>query len=207
MPDEEITAAAEEQPKKTNKERLKEITDSIEAGIKEVFESDKYRNYLDTMSRFHSYSVNNTMLIYMQKPDATLVAGFNKWHDKFGRNVKRGEHGIKIIAPTPYKKKVEEQKLDPDTKTPLFDKEGKPIIEEKTVQIPMIKTHSSSSMEAIRISRLILRLYLFLNWQNRLPSHLNMKEELSYRQILTIRLSRQTHLPKHLKKMLPKNPK
>ena len=140
MPDEEKTAEAEsEQPKKSNKERLKEITDSIEQGIKEVFESDKYRNYLETMSRFHSYSVNNTMLIYMQKPDATLVAGFNKWRDKFGRNVKKGEHGIKIIAPTPFKKKVEEQKLDPDTKAPLFDKDGKPIMEEKTVQIPMFK--------------------------------------------------------------------
>ena len=88
--------------KQTNKERLKDITDSIETGIKELFESDKYRQYLATMSRFHRYSVNNTMLIYMQRPDATHVAGFNKWRDQFGRSVKKGEKGIKIIAPTPF---------------------------------------------------------------------------------------------------------
>ena len=139
MPDEEKTAVTEEQPKKTNKEKLKEITDGIEQGIREVFESDKYRDYLETMSRFHSYSVNNTMLIYMQKPDATLVAGFNRWRDKFGRNVVKGSKGIKIIAPTPFRKKVEEQRLDPDTKMPVFDKDGKPVMEEKTVQIPMFK--------------------------------------------------------------------
>ena len=125
--------------KQTNKERLKDITDSIETGIKELFESDKYRQYLATMSRFHRYSVNNTMLIYMQRPDATHVAGFNKWRDQFGRNVKKGEKGIKIIAPTPFKKKIEQQKLDPDTKLPLRDENGDIITEEKTVQIPMYK--------------------------------------------------------------------
>ena len=101
--------------KQSNKDRLKEITDNIEKGIQELFQSEKYRQYLRTMSRFHKYSVNNTMLIYMQKPDATVVAGFNKWRDQFGRNVLKGEKGIKIIAPTPYKKKIEEAKLDPDT--------------------------------------------------------------------------------------------
>ena len=125
--------------KKSNKERLKEITDSIEAGIKELFESEKYQQYLQTMSRFHRYSVNNTMLIYMQKPDATLVAGFNKWRDQFERNVNKGEHGIKIIAPTPYKKKIEEQKLDPDTRLPMLDADGKVIMEEKEIKIPMYK--------------------------------------------------------------------
>ena len=125
--------------KQTNKERLKDITDSIETGIKELFESDRYRQYLATMSRFHRYSVNNTMLIYMQRPDATHVAGFNKWRDQFGRNVKKGEKGIKIIAPTPFKKKIEQQKLDPDTKLPLRDENGDIITEEKTVQIPMYK--------------------------------------------------------------------
>ena len=125
--------------KQTNKERLKDITDSIETGIKELFESDRYRRYLATMSRFHKYSVNNTMLIYMQRPDATHVAGFNKWRDQFGRSVKKGEKGIKIIAPTPFKKKIEQQKLDPDTKLPLRDENGDIITEEKTVQIPMYK--------------------------------------------------------------------
>lgn len=125
--------------KQSNKERLKEITDSIEAEIKELFESEKYKQYLQTMSRFHRYSVNNTMLIYMQKPDATLVAGFNKWRDQFERNVNKGEHGIKIIAPTPYKKKIEEQKLDPDTRFPMLDADGKVIMEEKEIKIPMYK--------------------------------------------------------------------
>ena len=85
-----------ENEKQTNKERLKDITDSIERGIQDLFQSDKYAQYLRTMSRFHKYSVNNTMLIYMQKPDATLVAGFNKWRDQFERNVMKGEKGIRF---------------------------------------------------------------------------------------------------------------
>ena len=125
-----------------NKARLKEITDSIETGIRELFQSDKYRQYLSTMSRFHRYSVNNVMLIHMQKPDATHVAGFNKWRDNFGRNVRKGEKGIKIIVPTPYKKKIEEAKLDPDTKLPMLDADGNAIMEEKTIQIPMYKVVS-----------------------------------------------------------------
>ena len=125
--------------KQSNKDRLKEITDNIEKGIQELFQSEKYRQYLRTMSRFHKYSVNNTMLIYMQKPDATVVAGFNKWRDQFGRNVLKGEKGIKIIAPTPYKKKIEEAKLDPDTKLPMLDADGKAIMEEKEIKIPMYK--------------------------------------------------------------------
>lgn len=125
-----------------SKERLKEITDSIEQGIQDLFQSDRYAQYLRTMSRFHRYSVNNTMLIYMQKPDATLVAGFNKWRDQFSRNVMRGEKGIKIIAPTPFKKRIEEEKLDPDTKIPMLDADGKIIMEEKEIKIPMYKVVS-----------------------------------------------------------------
>ena len=125
--------------KPTNRERLREITDGIEQGIKELFESEKYMRYLSVMSRFHRYSVNNTMLIYMQKPDATLVAGYNKWKDQFERHVKKGEHGITIIAPIPYKKKIEEQKLDPDTKAPILDKDGKIVTEEKEIEIPMFR--------------------------------------------------------------------
>lgn len=128
--------------KQTNKDRMREIVDSIENGIKELFESDKYRQYLSTMSRFHRYSVNNTMLIYMQRPDATHVAGFNKWRDQFGRNVLKGEKGIRIIAPTPYKKKVEEIKTDPETNAPVLDADGKAIIEEKEIRIPMFKVVS-----------------------------------------------------------------
>ena len=125
--------------KPTNRERLREITDGIEQGIKELFESEKYMRYLSVMSRFHRYSVNNTMLIYMQKPNATLVAGYNKWKDQFERHVKKGEHGITIIAPTPYKKKIEEQKLDPDTKAPILDKDGKIVTEEKEIEIPIFR--------------------------------------------------------------------
>ena len=125
--------------KPTNRERLQQITAGIEQGIKELFESEKYIRYLSVMSRFHRYSVNNTMLIYMQKPDATLVAGYNKWKNQFERHVKKGEHGITIIAPTPFKKKIEEQKLDPDTKAPMLDQDGKVIMEEREVEIPMFR--------------------------------------------------------------------
>ena len=128
-----------ENEKQTNKERLKDITDSIERGIQDLFQSDKYAEYLRTMSRFHKYSVNNTMLIYMQKPDATLVAGFNKWRDQFERNVMKGEKGIKIIAPTPFKKKIEQEKRDPDTNLPMLGADGKVITEEKEIKIPMFK--------------------------------------------------------------------
>lgn len=125
-----------------NREQLKEITDRIEAGIRDIFESgdmEKYRNYLRTMSRFHNYSLNNQALIHLQRPDATLVAGYNRWRDKFSRHVLRGEKGITIIAPTPYKKKIEQEKLDPDTKLPILEADGKIVTEEKEIEIPMFR--------------------------------------------------------------------
>ena len=125
-----------------NREQLKEITDRIEAGIRDIFESgdmEKYRNYLRTMSRFHNYSLNNQALIHLQRPDATLVAGYNRWRDKFSRHVLRGEKGITIIAPTPYKKKIEQEKLDPDTKLPILDADGKIVTEEKEIELPMFR--------------------------------------------------------------------
>ena len=125
--------------KPTSREKLQEITAGIEQGIKDLFESEKYAHYLSVMSKFHRYSVNNTMLIYMQRPDATLVAGYNKWKKQFERHVKKGEHGITIIAPTPYKKKVEEMKRDPDTHAPILDADGKAIMEEKEIEIPMFR--------------------------------------------------------------------
>ena len=128
--------------KQSNKDRIKEITAGIEQGIKELFESDRYRKYLTTMSRFHKYSLNNVMLIHSQRPDATLVAGFNKWKNSFGRHVKKGEKGIQILAPTPYKIKIEKEKLDPETKLPLIDENGDPVTEEKEVSIPMFKVVS-----------------------------------------------------------------
>ena len=128
--------------KQSNKDRIKEITAGIEQGIKELFESDRYRKYLTTMSRFHKYSLNNVMLIHSQRPDATLVAGFNKWKNSFDRHVKKGEKGIQILAPTPYKIKVEKEKLDPETKLPMIDENGDPVTEEKEVSIPMFKVVS-----------------------------------------------------------------
>ena len=125
--------------KKSNREKLKEITASIEQGIQDLFQSDKYAEYLRTMSRFHSYSVRNTILIHMQRPDATAVAGFNAWKKKFQRNVKKGEKGITILAPTPFKKKIEEKKLDPVTKSPMLDHDGNVIMEEKEVEIPLFR--------------------------------------------------------------------
>lgn len=117
-------------------DRLKEIVESIERGIQELFESEKYRQYLKTMSRFHRYSVNNTMLIFMQKPDATLVAGFNKWRDQFKRHVNRGERGIRILAPTPYTIRKEQEKLDPKTKLPMRGPDGEVLKEEVEIKIP-----------------------------------------------------------------------
>lgn len=126
----------------SNKDRLKEITDGIEQGIQELFTSEKYMQYLRTMSRFHKYSVNNTMLIYMQRPDATLVAGFNKWRDQFGRNVMKGEKSIKIIAPTPFKKMIEQDKVDPQTKKPVLNPDGTVATEEVEIRIPLYKVVS-----------------------------------------------------------------
>lgn len=125
--------------KQSYKDQIKEITAGIEKGIQELFESDRYRNYLTTMSRFHRYSVNNVMLIHAQRPDATLVAGYNRWKNSFERHVKKGERGIRILAPTPYKIKKEQEKLDPDTNLPMIDSEGNPITEEKEITIPMYK--------------------------------------------------------------------
>lgn len=124
------------------KEQIKVLTEQIETGIQALFQSgdlEKYQAYLRTASRFHRYSVNNQMLIFSQCPHATLVAGYQKWQNQFSRHVLRGEKGITIIAPTPYKIKVEQDKLDPDTKQPLLDADGKTITEEKEVQIPMFR--------------------------------------------------------------------
>lgn len=127
---------------KSSKDRLREITDSIEQGIKNLFESDKYEQYLRTMSRFHRYSVNNTLLIAMQRPDATHIAGFSNWRNQFGRHVRKGEKGIQIIAPTPYKKKIDAVKVDPDTKAPVLDQNGNAIMEEIEIRIPMFRVVS-----------------------------------------------------------------
>ena len=121
------------------KDQLREITGSIEQGIQALFQSDRYQEYLRVMSHFHNYSLNNTLLIAMQRPDATLVAGYKKWIDQFGRNVRKGEKGIKILAPAPYKVKKEMQKLDAATQKPLRDKDGKPVTEQVEFTIPTFK--------------------------------------------------------------------
>ena len=123
-------------------EKLKEITDRLEQGITELFESERYREYLQVMSKFHNYSFNNTLLIAMQKPDASLVAGFSAWKNTFKRNVVKGEKGIKIIAPSPFKIKQEVEKIDPQTQKPVIGRDGKPVTEEKEVTIPAYKVVS-----------------------------------------------------------------
>ena len=120
-------------------EKLKEITDRLEHGIAELFDSERYKEYLKVMSKFHNYSFNNTLLIAMQKPDASLIAGFSAWKNNFGRNVMKGQKGIKIIAPSPFKVKQEVEKIDPQTRKPLIGGDGKPVTEEKEVTIPAYK--------------------------------------------------------------------
>ena len=120
-------------------EKLKEITDRLEQGITELFDSERYKEYLRVMSKFHNYSFNNTLLIAMQKPDASLVAGFSAWKNNFERNVMKGQKGIKIIAPSPFKAKQEMQKIDPHTQKPVIGKDGKPVTEEKEITIPAYK--------------------------------------------------------------------
>ena len=120
-------------------EKLKEITDRLEQGITELFDSERYKEYLRVMSKFHNYSFNNTLLIAMQKPDASLVAGFSAWKNNFERNVMKGQKGIKIIAPSPFKVKQEMQKIDPHTQKPVIGKDGKPVTEEKEITIPAYK--------------------------------------------------------------------
>ena len=123
-------------------EKLKEITDRLEQGITELFDSERYKEYLRVMSKFHNYSFNNTLLIAMQKPDASLIAGFNSWKNQFQRNVKKGEKGIKIIAPSPFKIKQETEKIDPQTQKPVIGRDGKPVTEEKEITIPAYKVVS-----------------------------------------------------------------
>lgn len=128
---------AEKKP--SNREQVKQIVAGIEGSIQELFQSERYAEYLRTMSRFHTYSVNNTILIHMQMPNATHVAGYNKWKNQFGRHVKQGEKGLTIIAPTPFKRKIEEMKLDPDTKAPVLDEDGNAVTEEREIEIPLFK--------------------------------------------------------------------
>lgn len=123
-------------------EKLKEITDRLEQGIKELFDSERYKEYLRVMSKFHNYSFNNTLLIAMQKPDASLIAGFNAWKNNFKRNVRKGEKGIKILAPSPFKVKQEMEKIDPATQKPVIGADGKPVTEEKEITIPAFKVVS-----------------------------------------------------------------
>ncbi len=120
-------------------EKLKEITDRLEQGITELFDSERYKEYLQVMSKFHNYSFNNTLLIAMQKPDASLIAGFNAWKNNFGRNVMRGEKGIRILAPSPYKIRQEVEKKDPQTGKTVIGGDGKPVTETREIQIPAYK--------------------------------------------------------------------
>ena len=126
----------------TEKQRVQELTDKLEQGLQDLFNSDSYRNYLATMSKFHNYSFNNTLLIAMQKPDATLVAGYKAWQKNFERHVNKGEKAIRILAPAPYKIKEERDKIDPVTQELLLDKDGNPQKEEVEITIPAFRAVS-----------------------------------------------------------------
>lgn len=123
-------------------EKVKEITEHLEQGIKELFDSERYKEYLRVMSKFHAYSLNNTLLIAMQKPDASLVAGLSSWNNNFGRKIIKGQKGIKIIAPSPFKTTQEVEKIEPDTGKPVIGKDGKPVTEEKEITIPSYRVVS-----------------------------------------------------------------
>lgn len=125
-----------------NAQQVREITDKLEQGIKELFESERFKEYLRTMSKFYNYSFNNTLLIAMQKPEATLVAGYTSWQRNFDRHVMKGEKGIRILAPAPYKAKVEMEKIDPKTQKPMLDADGNPITETVEVMRPAFKVVS-----------------------------------------------------------------
>ena len=124
---------------RTEKQKVKEITDRLEEGLKELFEGEKYKSYLNTMSKFHNYSANNIRLIEMQCPDATYVAGYKAWQKNFERHVNRGERGIRILAPSPYKIKEEQEKIDPVTNEPVLDRDGMPVVEEVEIKIPAFR--------------------------------------------------------------------
>ena len=138
----EREAAGAAEGEKTPADKLKELTERLERGLQDLFESDRYKEYLNVMSKFHSYSLNNTILIAMQKPDASLVAGFNAWKNNFGRTIKKGEKGIRIIAPSPYKIKKEMEKIDPKTQKAIIGQDGKPVTKEVEVTIPAFKAVS-----------------------------------------------------------------
>ena len=121
-------------------DKMKEITDRLEQGIMGVFESERYAEYLRTMSKFHNYSLNNTLLIAMQ--GGNLVKGYRQWEKEFDRHVKPGEKAIKILAPAPYKVKKEREKIDPDTKMPVIGADGKPVMETQEITIPAYKVVS-----------------------------------------------------------------
>ncbi|RKI25909.1 DUF4316 domain-containing protein [bacterium 1xD8-6] len=124
---------------RTEKQKVKEITDRLEEGLKELFEGEKYKSYLNTMSKFHNYSANNIRLIEMQCPGATYVAGYRKWQKDFGRHVNEHENGIRILAPAPYKFKEEREKIDPVTNEPMLDRDGMPVMEEVEIKIPAFR--------------------------------------------------------------------
>lgn len=124
---------------KSTRERIQELTDGIDRGIREMFGSGRYKEFLTVMSRFNRYSLNNTMLIFMQKPDAVRVASYDNWKNKYGRGVVRGEKGITIIAPAPYRKVVDTPKLDPKTGRPVVGTDGKAVTIQREVTVPAYK--------------------------------------------------------------------
>ena len=132
-------AVKKKAPEKTQIEKVKEIAEKLEAGIRDLFDSENYKNWLRTMSRFHNYSVNNTILIHLQKPDATLVASYLSWQRNFERQVNKGERAIQIIAPAPIRKKIETNRLDPLTGAAVLNADGTAVKDIKEILTPNYK--------------------------------------------------------------------
>lgn len=137
-----MPAIEEPQAAYNRDDRVREITEQLEKGINDMFTSEKYMRYLNTMSKFHGYSLNNTLLIALQNPQASLIAGFKSWERNFDRHVKRGEKGIKILAPSPYTKKVRQEKVNPDTGEIILDKNGNPVKEETEIKFTAFRVVS-----------------------------------------------------------------
>ena len=134
--------------------QVREITDRLEEGIRELFDSEKYQEYLRVMSKFYNYSFNNTLLIALQRPDATIIAGYNSWRKDFGRYVKKGEKAIKIFAPTSYKTYEKRKIRDPDTHAPILDANGEPVVEVRAAPSrPLLPPPEKSGRAGERESR------------------------------------------------------
>ena len=174
-------------------DQLKEITERLEQGVKDIFTSEMYTKYLLTMSKFHNYSFNNTLLIAMQRPDATLVAGYNAWKNKFNRYVKKGEKGIQIIAPAPVKEREEREKIDKDTGLTVLNESGEPEIE-VVERVRVMLVHGMRLMKRRSAAR-SSSCWSMRNTGMKLPALRSMSRENLWQKICGMALMRISRMP------------